>query len=128
MVGAGHLERRLDRLRAARDRVDGRGIEREDRAELGCVRLERRARERGAVGVGDAGRLGRHDVRDAAAAVPDVHDDRPAGRIQVGATVRRVERRALAALDDRSVRPKTRGKTRPAGAAPVERGSVMTQL
>ena len=57
--GAGELERRLDRLRAAGDRVDRRVGHRQVRPDLRRVALERLGGERRAVGVGEAGRPGR---------------------------------------------------------------------
>ena len=110
VVGARHLERRLDRLRAARHRVDGRVVERQDRADLGGVRLERLARERGAVRVGDAAACVRHHGRDLAPPVADVDDDRAAGGVEVRPPVGVADGRALGPHRDRQVAPEDAGK------------------
>jgi hypothetical protein len=53
VVGTRHLQRGLDRLGSARDRVDRRIVDGEMRTDLAGVGLERLGREGAAVGVGE---------------------------------------------------------------------------
>ena len=88
VVGTGHLQGGLDRLRPAADRVDRGAVDRQHATDLGGIRLERLRRERAAMGVGERGGLLAHDAGDLRPAVTDVHDDRAAGGVEVLASVR----------------------------------------
>ena len=101
VIGAGQLERGLDRLGAARHRVDRRIVDGQVASDLAGVRLERLGRERAAVRVGQASGLVRHRRRDLAAAVADVDHDRATGGIEVLAPVRVADRRAVRLDRDR---------------------------
>ena len=101
VVGTSLLEGRLDRLRAAGDRVDGGLVERQERAELGGVALERLVGEEAAMGVGETARLIGHDLGDAPPTVADVDDDRAPGRVQIRLAVDIPDGRALGARGDR---------------------------
>jgi hypothetical protein len=83
VVGAGHLQRRLDRLAAAGDGVDPGVVQRQDGRQLVRVRLDRLGRERGAVDVRDPAALLGDRVDDLGDAVPDSDHDRAAGAVQV---------------------------------------------
>ena len=103
VVGAGQLERRLDRLGAAGHRIDRRVVDREVDGDLARVRLERLGREGAAVGVREPTRLVGHGGGDLAAAVTDVDDDRAAGGVEVLASVGGQDRRAVGLDRDRRV-------------------------
>ena len=83
VVGACQFQGSLDGLGAARDRVDRRFVDRQVRADLRRVRLNRFGGEGAAMGVRQASGLVGHHAGDLRTAVPDVHNDRPAGRIEV---------------------------------------------
>ena len=82
VIGPGELQRRLDRLRAAADRVDRGVVDRQVRRRSPRHRLERLGGERRAVGVGEAELLP-EDPGDRRAPVTDVDDDRAAGGVEV---------------------------------------------
>ena len=103
VVRAGQLERGLDRLGAAGDRVDRRVVDGQVRADLRGVCLHGFGRERAAVGVGEARGLLGHDAGDLRAAVANVDDDCPAGRVKVLATVGVADRRTVRFDGDRWV-------------------------
>ena len=95
VVCARQLERRLDGLGAARDRVDRRIVHRQVRADLRGVCLHGFGREGAAVGIGETRGLVGHRAGDLRAAVPDVDDDRTAGSIEVLAAVGVADRRTV---------------------------------
>ena len=88
MVRPGHLERGLDRLAAARHRVDAWLVDRQERGKLFGVRLERSRRESSAVHVRDRARLLSDRIRNLAHTVADSDDDGAARAVEVATTVR----------------------------------------
>ena len=103
VVRPAELQRGLDRLRAAADRVDRRVVDRQARPDLRGVGLDRLGRERRAVGVREAGRLLPEDPGDRRSPVTDVDDDRAAGRVEVLAPGRVADRGAVGLDRDRQV-------------------------
>jgi hypothetical protein len=99
VVGAGHLQRGLDRLAAAGDRVDTRVVDRHDLGELGGVVLQHLGGEHGSVGVGDPGRLRPDRLHHPLVAVAEADHDGPAGAVEPAAPSGVPQLRALAAVD-----------------------------
>jgi hypothetical protein len=85
VVGAGHLQGRLDRFAAARHRVDPRAVHGQQRGQLVGVGLQLLGGEHGPVGVGDPPHLVGDGRRHPGVAVADPDDDRPPGPVQVPA-------------------------------------------
>ncbi len=96
VIGAGHLERRLDRLRATRHRIHRRVVHGQVRTQGGHPALQWLGREHRAVGICHAAGLLGHDPGDGLPAVADVDHDgatrgvevRPAVRVGDGAAGR----------------------------------------
>ena len=86
VVRTRELERRLDRLASAADRVDTRVVERQHRRDVVGVVLEGVGRERRPVDVRRPRCLFGHGVDERAVTVSDAHDDGAAGRIEVTAS------------------------------------------
>ncbi|HEX7590476.1 MAG TPA: hypothetical protein VF375_00855 [Candidatus Limnocylindrales bacterium] len=97
------LEAALDRLRAAAHRIDRRVVHGKMRAEGPGVRLEWLAGESGAVDIGERPSLALHRIHDGLAAVAHIHDDCPAGRVQVGPPVLIPDRGALGPRGERQL-------------------------
>ena len=87
VVGAGHLQGRLDRLGTAAHRVQIWVIDREMWPHRGHVGLEGFRREGAPMRIGKATRLVCHDLGDGLAAVPHVDHDSAAGRVQIGLAI-----------------------------------------
>ena len=110
----GELERGLDRLGTATDRVQVRLVEREMGAQLRRVPLQWLRGECGAVGIGQARRLVRDHLGDLTTAVADVDDDRATGRIEILPAVRVNDRGTVRGDGDGRV-----GDRRPAEDVPA---------
>ena len=100
VIGTSHLERGLDRLRAAADRIDGWLVERQVGPDLRRIRLDRLRGEGRAMRVRKSSGLLGHDLGDRRPAVPDVDDDGAAGRIEERPPVGRLDARAVRADGD----------------------------
>jgi hypothetical protein len=83
VVRAGELQRRLDRLAPTGHRIDERVVERQHLGQLVAVGLEHLGRELRPVYVVDPPGLLRQRRDDRRISVPDVHDDRAPGRVQI---------------------------------------------
>jgi hypothetical protein len=103
-VLARELERCLDRVRAARERVDPVEVARCQRGQLGAQLLDCAVGHRRAADVRQTARLVRHGVGDFGHAVPDVGHEGAAARVEVDVAVRVVEPAPLAANDERVAR------------------------
>ena len=104
MVCPGQLQGGLDRLGPATDGIDRRVVDRQARADLGSVGLERLGGERRSVRIGQAAGLLAEHAGDRRAAMADVDDDRAARRVEVLAAGRIADRRAGCLDRDRQAR------------------------
>ena len=98
VIGPGHLERGLDGLAAARDRVDARFLHREVASHLVRVGLHGLGGELGAVDVVHRFGLFRHGSKDRPVSVADADHQRAARCIEVALSVGVPDRAALGLL------------------------------
>ena len=95
VVRARELHRGLDRLAAAGDGVDPRVVHRQHGGDVVRVLLEGLGREHGSVHVWGSRGLDGHRFDEGPVPVPEAHDDRAAGGVQVALALRVLDPNAL---------------------------------